>query len=79
MGITVFSAQPRDLSTAVTLAQEADFSNERGAFAANYAKHMEENAGVKRGERQQGWRNAPHQVPSNSDEKKSLLSQGQHF
>jgi len=40
--IAVFPAQPKDLPSAFSLAQEAEASNDRSAFAATFALHSEE-------------------------------------
>lgn len=52
----VFPAQPRDLQTALALAQEAESSNERSIFAANFARHIEEKAQKSGNQRSQGSR-----------------------
>jgi len=54
--IAVFPAQPKDLPSALALAQEAESSNDRSAFAATFARHNEEKIYRPNNQRQAGWR-----------------------
>lgn len=71
----VFPAQPRDLPTALALAQEAESSNERGIFMANYAKHTEEKSHKSIGQRSQGSRQQENDY--NFQEKSPVFQKGQ--
>jgi len=51
--IAVFPAQPKDLSSALALAQEAEASNDRSAFGA---RHSEEKMYRPNNQRQADWK-----------------------
>jgi len=59
--VAVFPEEPRDLPTALALAQEAESSNERSAFAASFARHNEEKIYKPNTQRPFGWRNPSQQ------------------
>jgi len=74
----VLPAQPKDLPSALALAREAENSIERSAFAASYAKAIEDkshcNEGNRRNSKSQGkqWRGEdknPHFVPKQNQNK----------
>jgi len=56
--IVVFPAHLRDLPTALAIAQEAEVSNERSIFAANFARHTEEKTQKNTNQRNQNWRSS---------------------
>jgi len=58
----VFPVQPIDLPSALALAQEAESSNERGIFAANFAKHLEEKPQKQNSQKSQNWRQNAQQA-----------------
>lgn len=71
----VFPAQPIDLPSALALAQEAESSNERGIFAANFAKHLEEKP---QKQKSQNWRqNAQQGTEDNSQNKNPHFQKNQ--
>lgn len=55
--MAVFPAQPRDLPSALALAQEAESSNERTIFAATFARQNEEKTFKPSNQRQASWKN----------------------
>jgi len=67
----VFPAQPIDPPSVLALAQEAESSNERGIFAANYATHLEEKPQKQNSQISQNWRQnaqrAKEENPQNSN------------
>ncbi|KAH8386011.1 hypothetical protein KR093_004339, partial [Drosophila rubida] len=59
--VAVFPSQPKDLPTALAIAQEAEASNDRYAFAANYAKYSDEKIQRQQSQKTQGWRQTDRQ------------------
>jgi len=55
--VSVFPAQPRDLPTALALAQEAESSNDRSIFVASFARHAEEKTNKANNYRPPSWKN----------------------
>lgn len=71
----VFPAQPIDLPSALALAQEAESSNERGIFAANFAKHLEEKPRKQNSQKSQNWRqNVRTGIPTSKRTKKTEMT-----
>jgi len=70
--VAVFPAQPRDLPIALSLAQEAESSNDRSVFAASFAKHNEEKLNKPNTQRPFGWRNPSQQNSYNYEQGQNL-------
>jgi len=79
--VAVFPAQPRDLPIALSLAQEAESSNDRSVFAASFAKHNEEKLNKPNTQRPFGWRNPSQQNSYNYEQGQNLgaIQKKPHF
>jgi len=62
--MAVFPAKPKDLPTALALAQEAQSSHERSVFAATFARHADEKSG-KPPNKNTNWRQNQNFKPQN--------------
>jgi len=62
--VAVFPAQPRDLPTALAVAQEAESSNDRSKLVASFARHAEEKTNKTNNYQQPSWKNSSQRLNS---------------
>jgi len=71
--VAVFPAEPRDLPTALALAQEAESSNDRSIFVASFARHAEEKTNETNNYRPPSWKNSSQRSSELSPSNKMFL------